>query len=72
MCAICDSLKGKKLPLNPEETDRILDQVASRVREKPSMARHFDKVLDLVLGTEMTPRNTEAEEVFESNNRKDE
>lgn len=66
MCDICDKVKGLSFPLKPEETKDLLDQVGARVRERPNAYRHLAPVMDKILGTELKPRNRDAEEVYEA------
>jgi hypothetical protein len=64
MCAICRRIEATEFIDEEEALALIAEGIGNG-----QLAKHFDGVLDRVLGTEMTERNREVEEAWEKGNR---
>jgi hypothetical protein len=61
MCRVC------KMPLDNEKA--VLEAIEKKIKAGAN-PEHFTPLLDKLLGTEMTERDTEIEEEWEKRNRK--
>jgi hypothetical protein len=68
MCAICDKVATK--PLDDTAREELLKEIGVAIKAKNNSA-HFSKVMDRLLGTQLSKRDQAIESMWENDHRND-